>query len=129
MSLKPSIGMPVVTMNPEFCSPWERDASIQEVAQIAEAAHRLGYHHLICRSASVDRVGIEMGAAARQEHALIRTSGYVWPQVVSCRVPSAAGDLLAPRNKDEPPSGLIATKRGGGHVRGDASCRLAPDRL
>lgn len=48
MGLKLSIGTPVVTMNPGVCSPWEQDGSIQEVARIAEAADRLGYHHVTC---------------------------------------------------------------------------------
>lgn len=48
MALKLSIGTPVVTMNPQASPRWERDASIEEVARIAEAADRLGYDHLTC---------------------------------------------------------------------------------
>ena len=48
MALKLSIGTPVVTMNPKTHAPWEETASIEEVARIAEAADRLGYHHLTC---------------------------------------------------------------------------------
>jgi probable F420-dependent oxidoreductase len=48
MTLKLSIGTPVVTMNPSSHGPWEETASIEDVSRIAEAADRLGYHHLTC---------------------------------------------------------------------------------
>jgi probable F420-dependent oxidoreductase len=48
MALKLSIGTPVVTMNPKVHAQWEETASIEDVARIAEAADRLGYHHLTC---------------------------------------------------------------------------------
>ena len=48
MALKLSIGTPVVTMNPKNHAEWEETASIEDVAKIAEAADRLGYHHLTC---------------------------------------------------------------------------------
>jgi probable F420-dependent oxidoreductase len=48
MALKLSIGTPVVTMDPKAHAPWEETASIEDVARIAEAADRLGYHHLTC---------------------------------------------------------------------------------
>jgi probable F420-dependent oxidoreductase len=35
-------------MNPKTHAPWEETASIEEVVRIAEAADRLGYHHLTC---------------------------------------------------------------------------------
>jgi probable F420-dependent oxidoreductase len=46
-SLKLSVATPIVTMLPGS-SEWTRDASIEDLAQIAEAADRLGYHHLTC---------------------------------------------------------------------------------
>lgn len=46
--MKLSLGTPVVTMLPAGHGRWEADASIEEVAQVAEAADRLGYHHLNC---------------------------------------------------------------------------------
>jgi probable F420-dependent oxidoreductase len=48
MTLKLSIGTPVVTMDPKAHAAWEETASIEDVARIAEAADRLGYHHLTC---------------------------------------------------------------------------------
>jgi probable F420-dependent oxidoreductase len=48
MPLKLSIGTPVVTMDPKAHAPWEETASIEDLARIAEAADRLGYHHLTC---------------------------------------------------------------------------------
>jgi probable F420-dependent oxidoreductase len=46
--LKLSVATPVLTMFPWGSGEWERDASIGDVAQIAEAADQLGYHHLTC---------------------------------------------------------------------------------
>lgn len=43
-----SVATPVVTMFPRTSGAWEKDASIEDLAQIAEAADRLGYHHLTC---------------------------------------------------------------------------------
>jgi probable F420-dependent oxidoreductase len=48
MSTRLSISTPVVTMFPQTSADWEKRASIEELAQIAEAADRLGYHHLTC---------------------------------------------------------------------------------
>jgi len=45
---KLSVATPVVTMLPQTSADWEKDASIEDLAQIAEAADRLGYHHLTC---------------------------------------------------------------------------------
>ena len=43
-----SVATPVVTMLPGFSADWEKDATIGDLAQIAEAADQLGYHHLTC---------------------------------------------------------------------------------
>ncbi|OBI85346.1 LLM class F420-dependent oxidoreductase [Mycobacterium sp. 1245805.9] len=48
MSVRLSISTPVVTMFPWASADWEKGASIEDLAQIAEAADRLGYHHLTC---------------------------------------------------------------------------------
>jgi probable F420-dependent oxidoreductase len=47
-SPKLSVATPVLTMFPWGSGEWERDASIEDVAQISEAADQLGYHHLTC---------------------------------------------------------------------------------
>ena len=39
---------PVVSLNPRAHGRWEQDAGIEEIAAVAEAADRLGYHHLTC---------------------------------------------------------------------------------
>lgn len=39
---------PVVTLLPRAHAPWEAYAGIAEIALVAEAADRLGYHHLTC---------------------------------------------------------------------------------
>lgn len=46
--VKLSISTPVVTMFPQTSADWEQGASIEDLAQIAEAADRLGYYHLTC---------------------------------------------------------------------------------
>jgi probable F420-dependent oxidoreductase len=45
---KLSVATPVVTMLPNTSGGWEKNATIEDLAQIAEAANRLGYHHLTC---------------------------------------------------------------------------------
>jgi probable F420-dependent oxidoreductase len=47
-AVKLSVATPVVTMLPQISADWENRASIEDLAQIAEAADRLGYHHLTC---------------------------------------------------------------------------------
>ncbi|WP_067440176.1 LLM class F420-dependent oxidoreductase [Nocardioides jensenii] len=42
------ITSPIVTANPGAHSPWEDQAGIAELTTIAEAADRLGFHHLTC---------------------------------------------------------------------------------
>lgn len=46
--VKLSVATPVVTMLPQADGDWQRSASIDDLAQIAEAADQLGYHHLTC---------------------------------------------------------------------------------
>lgn len=46
--VKLSVATPVVTMFPQSSGDWEKHASIEELAEIAEAADRLGYNHLTC---------------------------------------------------------------------------------
>ncbi|OBA70092.1 LLM class F420-dependent oxidoreductase [Mycobacterium sp. 1554424.7] len=48
MSTRLSISTPVVTMFPQTSAAWEHDASIEDLARIAQAADRLGYYHLTC---------------------------------------------------------------------------------
>ena len=46
--LKLSISSPIVTLNPGAFGPWEPDATIEDLAKVAETADRAGYHHLTC---------------------------------------------------------------------------------
>jgi probable F420-dependent oxidoreductase len=39
---------PVVLKRPHAHAPWEDNAGIDEIAMVAEAADRLGYHHVTC---------------------------------------------------------------------------------
>jgi probable F420-dependent oxidoreductase len=62
MSVKLSIGTPIVTMTPGAHAPWEVDGSIEDVARIAETADRLGYHHLTCS----EHIGLPEADLARR---------------------------------------------------------------
>lgn len=46
--MKLAIGSPIVTMTPGSHADWEESGSIEDLATVAEAADRLGYHHLTC---------------------------------------------------------------------------------
>ena len=48
MTVKLSIGTPIVTLTPGGHGKWEDSATIEDLAKVAEAADRLGYHHLTC---------------------------------------------------------------------------------
>jgi probable F420-dependent oxidoreductase len=57
-----SVGTPVVTMLPGASGAWEQEGTIEDVARIAEAADRLGYHHLTCS----EHIGIPSAEAPRR---------------------------------------------------------------
>jgi probable F420-dependent oxidoreductase len=50
---------PIVTLTPRSHAPWETTAGLAELRRIAEAADRLGFHHLTCS----EHVGIPLAAA------------------------------------------------------------------
>ncbi len=50
---------PVVTLNPRAHNAWEESAGLDELVAVAEAADRLGYHHLTCS----EHVAIPVAAA------------------------------------------------------------------
>jgi probable F420-dependent oxidoreductase len=50
---------PIVTLTPRSHAAWETTAGLPELRRIAEAADRLGFHHLTCS----EHVGIPQGAA------------------------------------------------------------------
>jgi probable F420-dependent oxidoreductase len=60
--VKLSVTTPVVTLLPRGHARWEEDASIEEVARVAEVADRLGYHHLTCS----EHIGVPLGEAGRR---------------------------------------------------------------
>jgi probable F420-dependent oxidoreductase len=57
-----AIASPVVTLNPADRMSWEESASIADLAQVAEAADRLGYDHLTCS----EHVGLPHAEVARR---------------------------------------------------------------
>ena len=48
MSVRLGVSTPVVLDVPGRSADWEAHAGISEIARIAEAADRLGFHHLTC---------------------------------------------------------------------------------
>jgi probable F420-dependent oxidoreductase len=57
-----SVTTPVVTLLPGGHARWEEEASIEEVARVAEAADALGYHHLTCS----EHIGVPRAEAGRR---------------------------------------------------------------
>jgi probable F420-dependent oxidoreductase len=57
-----SVTTPVVTLLPGAHARWEESATIDDVARIAQAADRLGYHHLTCS----EHIGVPADEAARR---------------------------------------------------------------
>lgn len=51
---------PIVTLVPRSHAPWEAAAGAEDLRRVAEAADRLGYHHLSCS----EHVGIPIDVAA-----------------------------------------------------------------
>ncbi|WP_405181850.1 TIGR03619 family F420-dependent LLM class oxidoreductase [Nocardia sp. NBC_01377] len=48
MTVKLSIVTPVLSLTKGAYGPWEVTGTLEDVAQVAETADRLGYHHLTC---------------------------------------------------------------------------------
>lgn len=46
--VKLSVSTPIVTLMPQVRGGWQEHATVEDLAQIAEAADQLGYHHLTC---------------------------------------------------------------------------------
>ncbi len=46
--MKVGVISPIVTATPAAVAPWELEAGITELGTVAEAADRLGYHHVTC---------------------------------------------------------------------------------
>lgn len=79
MSTEPvrlSVATPVVTMLPRISGDWEDDASIDDLARIAEAADRLGYHHLTC-SEHIALPAAEQGRRGTRYWDPLATFGYL----------------------------------------------------
>lgn len=73
---KLSVATPVVTMFPQSSGDWEKNATIDDLARIAEAADRLGYHHLTC-SEHVALPATETGRRGTRYWDPLATFGYL----------------------------------------------------
>jgi probable F420-dependent oxidoreductase len=74
--LKLGIATPVVTNVAGAALTWEKNASIEHIGRVAEAADRLGYHHLTCS----EHIGIPAAEAGRRGSRYwdpLATLGYV----------------------------------------------------
>lgn len=73
---KLSVATPVVTMFPHSAGDWEKNATVEDLARIAEAADRLGYHHLTC-SEHVALPATETGRRGTRYWDPLATFGYL----------------------------------------------------
>jgi probable F420-dependent oxidoreductase len=74
--LKLGIATPVVTNVAGAALTWEKNAGVDDIGRVAEAADRLGYHHLTCS----EHIGIPSGEAGRRGSRYwdpLATLGYV----------------------------------------------------
>jgi probable F420-dependent oxidoreductase len=60
--LKLGIATPVVTNVAGAALTWEKNATIEDIGRVAEAADRLGYHHLTCS----EHIGVPSAEAPRR---------------------------------------------------------------
>ncbi|MGE2720306.1 TIGR03619 family F420-dependent LLM class oxidoreductase [Mycolicibacterium celeriflavum] len=60
--MKLGIATPVVTNVAGAALTWERDAGVEDIGRVAEAADRLGYHHMTCS----EHIGIPAPEAGRR---------------------------------------------------------------
>ncbi|MCK9878726.1 TIGR03619 family F420-dependent LLM class oxidoreductase [Frankia sp. Ag45/Mut15] len=84
-TLKLSIPTPVVSMLPGASSPWEQTGTIEDVARIAQAADRLGFHHLTCS----EHVGVPADEAVRRGgryYDPLATLGYIAARTTRIRL-------------------------------------------
>lgn len=76
---------PVLTLNPRVHNSWEETAPFEAVAEIAEAADRLGYHHLTCS----EHVAVPAGEIAARRGSRyydpLATFGYLAARTTSIR--------------------------------------------
>jgi probable F420-dependent oxidoreductase len=77
---------PVLTLNPRVHNSWEETAGFDAVVAVAEAADRLGYHHLTCS----EHVAVPAGEIAARRGARyydpLATFGYLAAHTTSIRL-------------------------------------------
>jgi probable F420-dependent oxidoreductase len=76
---------PVLTLNPRVHNSWEETAPFEAVVEVAEAADRLGYHHLTCS----EHVAVPAGEIAARRGSRyydpLATFGYLAARTTSIR--------------------------------------------
>lgn len=80
-----SVGTPIVTMLPGSHARWEETGTIEDIARIAVAAERSGYHHLTCS----EHVGVPVPEAGRRGSTYwdpLATFGYVAARTSTIRL-------------------------------------------
>ena len=71
--MKLAIATPVVTNVAGAPLTWEKDATIEEIGRVAEAADRLGYHHLTCS----EHIGVPATEAGRRGVPVLGSAGHL----------------------------------------------------
>lgn len=83
--MKLGIATPVVTNVAGAALTWEKNATVDDVGRVAEAADRLGYHHLTCS----EHIGIPSSEAGRRGSRYwdpLATLGYVSARTTRIRL-------------------------------------------
>jgi probable F420-dependent oxidoreductase len=83
--VKLSISSPVVTLNPGSHGPWELNATVEEIARVAQTADRLGYHHLTC-SEHIALPATELGRRGARYWDPLATLGYLAARTTQIRL-------------------------------------------
>jgi probable F420-dependent oxidoreductase len=83
--LKLGITTPVVTNVAGARLTWEQDATIDDIGRVAEAADRLGYHHLTC-SEHIGMPASEAGRRGSRYWDPLATLGYVAARTTQIRL-------------------------------------------
>jgi probable F420-dependent oxidoreductase len=83
--LKLGITTPVVTNVAGARLTWEQDATIDDIGRVAEAADRLGYHHLTC-SEHIGMPASEAGRRGARYWDPLATLGYVAARTTQIRL-------------------------------------------
>src|SRR3954447_17791414 len=84
-AMKLGLITPVLTLNPRVHNSWEETADVDAVVEIAEAADRLGYHHLTCSEHIAVPAGEIAARRGSRYYDPLATFGYLAARTTSIR--------------------------------------------